>query len=106
VKSIGPVTYSDKFPVLSLFPKDPVADFMQLFMTKSIDWAYEREIRIIMRYKARQTVKIPDECIKEIIFGYKMEEPHKKEIMVDISVMLTPHFGDIDPPHRNGSKNR
>jgi hypothetical protein len=25
---------------------------------------------------------------------------------MDISVMLTPHFGDIDPPHRNGSKNR
>lgn len=90
VRSIGPVTYSDKFPVLSLFPKDPVADFMQLFMTKSIDWAYEREIRIIMRYKARQTVKIPDECIKEIIFGYKMEEPHKKEIMDLIKTKSTP----------------
>lgn len=78
---IEPVIYSEKFPKLSLFPKSLTDDFMQLFITKSKDWEYEKEVRIVMRFKARQTIKIPDKCIKEIIFGYKMEEKHKNEII-------------------------
>ncbi|NOZ47165.1 MAG: DUF2971 domain-containing protein [Chlorobi bacterium] len=90
IGSISPVIYSDKFPQLSLFPKDSIADFMQLFITKSKDWAYEKEVRIIMRYKARHTIKIPDECIKEIIFGYKMEKDDKNEIIDLIKTKSTP----------------
>ena len=89
-KTMGSVKYSDKFPKLSLFPKSPVDDFMQLFITKSEDWAYEKEVRIIMRFKARQTIKIPDNCIKEIILGYKMEKKHKNEIMEIIKTKSSP----------------
>lgn len=90
VGSIGPVTYSDKFPKLSILPKSPVEDFMKLLTTKSNDWEYEKEVRIIMRFKARETIRIPDDCIREVILGHKMEENHKKEIIDLIKTKSTP----------------
>jgi hypothetical protein len=90
VGSIGAVTYSDKFPKLELLPKLPVEDFMKLLTTKSNDWKYEKEIRVVMRFKARETIKIPNNCIREVILGHKMEEKHKKEIIALIKTKSAP----------------
>lgn len=88
--SIGPVTYTNKFPRLSMFPKSATDDFIRLFITKSKDWEYEREIRIINRFKARQIIRIPDECIREVILGYKMGQNSKDEIIRIIESKSTP----------------
>lgn len=90
VGSIGPVTYTNKFPKLELLPKSPVKDFMKLLTTKSKDWEYEKEIRILIRFMARKTITIPDNCIREVIFGHKMDKKHKKEIIELLKTKSTP----------------
>ncbi len=79
--SIGSVLYRSKFPKLSLNPISPELDFIKLLRTKSKEWQYEKEFRIIMRHMARKTLPLPDSAIKEVILGYNMEQKFKDEII-------------------------
>lgn len=54
---------------------------------KAKDWAYEEEYRLTKLYfpfppsNAERTIKIPEECIEEVLLGLKINEKHKTEIL-------------------------
>jgi len=78
--SLGPVVYSETLPKLRLF--EDIVEFQSKQLgTKSKDWDYEEEYRVIKIYAARKTFNYPKEMIKEIYLGYKMEHIEKMEII-------------------------
>jgi len=79
--SLGSVIYSNSFPKLSLFPKSEALDFLKLLRTKSKEWEYEEEYRIVLRGKSRKTIHFTDECIREVILGCNMSEINKNDII-------------------------
>lgn len=79
--SLGSVLYRKKFPRISVNPKNEALDFLKLFRTKSKEWEYENEYRIILPKKARKILKYHDECIKEIILGCNIQDKDKKDII-------------------------
>lgn len=78
--TMGPVMYQTEFPAVGLFDDNPAA-LITLLMTKSEDWRYEDEYRIIKIYGARKTYNFPNDAILEIVLGYRMPEPVKDEIV-------------------------
>ena len=77
--TLGPVIYSNEFPSVGLFDKN-FQGLARILMTKSKDWEYEDEYRVTKIDSARQVFKFPNEAVKEIILGYKMEDDYKDEI--------------------------
>ena len=76
------VSYSNKLPVMSLNKVDTNASYlMKILASKSEDWQYEDEYRIIKNDAARTTYILPEEGIKEIILGQNMPELYKKNIV-------------------------
>ena len=78
--SIGPVIYNNEFPERRL-NDDENNDFLKLFITKSPDWAYENEYRVLKVNQARTKITLSDDCIKEVILGCKMPVGQKDEII-------------------------
>lgn len=72
------------------------------FFTKSRDWAYEQELRMIANPEIADRriespygqniylFKFPSDCLKEIIFGIRMQEDLKRRI-IDMIKTLYPH---------------
>lgn len=78
--TIGPVNYSNDFPSVPLFELTP-KDLLRLIMTKSKHWEYENEFRIIKTLFPRVAFQIPNEAFREIIFGCKISDADKEEII-------------------------
>lgn len=79
--TLSPVIYEKELPKIPLLFNDKYAtSYLRLLTTKSIDWRYEDEYRIVLIEGARTKFYLPPEGIKEIIFGLKMPEQHKEEI--------------------------
>jgi hypothetical protein len=63
-----------------------------IFFTKSADWSYEEELRILAHTKAADLIpakvgdydiclfKFPSDCVKEIFFGCRIPPNKRKEI--------------------------
>jgi hypothetical protein len=73
----------------------------KIFLTKSLHWNYEEELRMFAQYNIGYKIekkdengfdiylfKFPSECLKEIIFGYQMK-PEKK---LEISDIVENHY--------------
>ena len=73
------INYSKVIPEFSLFDRD-YEKVVNLLTTKSIDWKYEDEYRILKINSCNKTIKLDDETIKEIILGCKMNNSVKQEI--------------------------
>jgi hypothetical protein len=70
------VKYTNEYPVIdfSTCSKEEILD--NGLLTKSIDWEYEREYRVI--FPAEMTkLKIPEESLTGVIFGLKTSAEHK-----------------------------
>lgn len=78
--TLGPITYDDKFPTMPLFNLNP-EDLLKLLMTKSKHWEYESEARMIKTLGANITFELPNEAFKEIIFGCKISEVVRNELI-------------------------
>ena len=86
VKSIN---YSDTYPKIefefNLFKNpDNMLKFkaiIQSLTTKSKQWSYEEEVRILTFAKNRIKINFPNDCIKEINLGFKMDEKATNEII-------------------------
>ena len=78
--TLGKVTYQTTLPVKHL--NDTTEQFIQnLLFTKSNDWEYEDEYRMIKMNAANISIKIPLDAILGITFGCKMEQVKKNEII-------------------------
>lgn len=75
---MGEVIYDNSFPEI-VINEDATKSILKLTMTKSIEWSYEKEYRMLS-YGNRKVVTIPNEAIKEILIGHRMKEEYKNEI--------------------------
>lgn len=88
--SLKRVNYSKTFPKIGLF--EPALDlFTKLLCTKSIDWQYEQEFRLVIG-QCNKPLKIIQDAFDEIILGCKIPQAHKKELMA----VLKNNFPNID----------
>jgi hypothetical protein len=82
------VDYVEDRPSLNIFGTDGI----KFFLTKSKDWSYEKEWRMIMPLNEASEIlsvedelihlfEIPGEAIKSIIFGCNMQNTKKNEII-------------------------
>jgi hypothetical protein len=80
----SPVRYYETLPKRGLFDS-PEELYMKMLSTKSTDWEYENEYRILKLNAASKTFTIPLEGIVEVIFGCKMSKDDKDELIKIIS---------------------
>lgn len=78
--TIGTMIYQNEFPKVGLFD-DKVGQLVRILLTKSIEWQYEDECRIIKLHSARKIYKFPDSALLEVILGYNMESALKQTII-------------------------
>lgn len=78
--SLGPVIYNDQLPRVGIFDDTPQG-LTRLLTTKSLDWKYEDEYRLVKIFASKKVFKLPNEAITEIVLGHKMQEVHKQEIL-------------------------
>lgn len=66
------VRYSDTYPVVDFFntPRDEQVD--QIFLTKSEDWCYENEWRIVDHEQGSGIREYPEKLMKSVTFGLRM----------------------------------
>lgn len=80
LESIGKVTYSENYPLVS--PLDEgLNQLRQQLLYKALDWQYENEYRIILMHKADKVVKFPLTCINEIYLGLCISEENKAALL-------------------------
>ncbi|MNK65760.1 hypothetical protein D3C87_850620 [compost metagenome] len=74
--TIGPVTYVEDFPLMSLFPEDgeSVKHMVKMLNSKSPHWTYENEYRLTKSESANKAYELPSEAIKEVVLGCKMRQ--------------------------------
>lgn len=76
------VVYANTFPKRPMFISESDANkyILKLITTKSEHWKYENEVRLIS-FRPRYALTMPNEFVREIIFGVSMNEEDKKEII-------------------------
>jgi hypothetical protein len=75
------VRYEDIAPTLERFPLDELP--LAAVLTKPTCWAHEQEVRLIRKY-GNQALDVPQEMIKEIMFGAAMSDARMKTIMAEV----------------------
>ncbi|MBN1968780.1 MAG: DUF2971 domain-containing protein, partial [Candidatus Delongbacteria bacterium] len=78
------VDYPSKFPTYNYFENkfDKKILYTQFhFATKSKDWKYEKELRIVKYNKIRGKIQFKKEIICEVIFGYKTDKEIIKKVL-------------------------
>lgn len=71
------VSYTNEYPVYN-YLKDKNDFVKQMFFTKSNEWSYEGEIRVLKNKK--ENYKFNEKCLKEVIFGCNTSESDKKTL--------------------------
>lgn len=88
------VEYSSKYPDInfyeSMMSTDWANDIVRLLITKSIDWKYEEEYRLLSWDKSNVGVKLPKYAIREIVLGYRMK-PHNKAVIHNLAIRELKH---------------
>ncbi len=88
------VKYTSEYPIINPYVSEyKPEDFFDLLTTKSKDWKYENEWRIIYSEHPNEFLKIPEEIITAIYFGVRC---NKNDISETISLLSlkkhTPNF--------------
>ncbi|MDF9801303.1 hypothetical protein OKW21_006612 [Catalinimonas alkaloidigena] len=78
--TFGPIMYDTNFPQFSLFD-DNNENFIKQTFSKSDIWEYEDEYRVLKNGFSRKVVSLQSNVIEEIIFGYKMDQKLKFELL-------------------------
>ena len=76
-----PVTYSEEYPKIDILNSSPDEQVQAFLRTKAIDWKYEEEWRIIDVRKGPGYKTVPREMLSEIIFGAKINQKDKEEVI-------------------------
>ncbi len=72
------VSYTKEYPIYNYLKNKN--DFVnQMFFTKSNEWSYEGEIRVLKNKKGNY--KFKEKCLKEVIFGCNISEGDKKTLI-------------------------
>lgn len=74
------VTYTDKYPVLNAYRME-LPEWNTRLLTKSNDWGYEQEYRIVWFYGADKKLIVDNGIISKVILGCQMSDPDREEII-------------------------
>lgn len=74
------VEYSDTYPSVDFFNTPNEHQVGPIFLTKSTDWKYENEWRIIDHENGSGLRKYPKELMKSVTFGLRMAQENKDKI--------------------------
>lgn len=75
------VEYMEQYPIINVYKMTMDKRITKLFWTKSIDWKYEDEYRIIWYDGANKTLEIDSGIIGKVILGCQIRENGKDEII-------------------------
>ena len=75
------VNYVKEFPYIDAFEGSNADNLITVLTTKAIQWQYEDEFRLILLNGTNQIVTLSDHVIQELIFGIRMRDYHKEEII-------------------------
>jgi hypothetical protein len=84
VLDLVPILYSDSKPQINFFEamlannSDEVQTF---YASKSSDWAYENEFRLVMYNRSNFALKFGPELVKQVIFGCRTPESERAAII-------------------------
>jgi len=80
------VKYSVKYPLLIPKGRDDIKPTRKSFMTKAINWSYEKEWRLIMvgRANKNRVISMRKYSFNTIYLGCKIPDEHKDEILEEI----------------------
>ena len=76
-----PVNYVKILPYIDAFEGSNADNVITVLTTKAIRWKYENELRLILLNGTNQVVRLSDRVIQEVIFGIRMSDHHKEEII-------------------------
>ncbi len=76
-----PVNYVKNFPYIDAFEGSNTDNLITALTTKAMPWKYENEFRLILINGTNQAVRLSDRVIQEVIFGIRMKDDHKEEII-------------------------
>ena len=76
-----PVSYRSDYPRVDFFKAPPAEQVDPIFLTKSPDWCYEREWRIIDHTRDRGLRDYPEELMTGVIFGMQMSDKDKQSVV-------------------------
>lgn len=85
-----PVEYSPNYPDIDILKTPPEDQVHAFLFTKALDWEYEKEWRIIDHEKGSGDKKFPQEMLKEVIFGARMDTKDKRAIVKWVEDRDTP----------------
>lgn len=78
--TIGRIIYTEEPIKIPFGNTEDVNRYLDLFFTKSPEWNYEQEIRILKSYFSNKKIKLNRNTISEIVFGMNTEAKNIKEI--------------------------
>lgn len=84
--SLEKVEYSEKYPFIDAYRMSSDERLKYQLLTKSPEWQYEKEYRLIWFKGANKKLRIDEGIIKRVILGCKMTQVDKDEI---ISILKT-----------------
>ncbi len=90
----GLVYYADDYPIISPLTNVHEQMFLQT-NTKAKFWNYEIEYRFAKFNNSRNVVKVPPDCIKEVILGCAISKQHRNEI-IEFTTQNLPHVKIYD----------
>lgn len=90
-----PVTYLDEIPVISLDDRmnNGGTNVFEAYTTKSVEWSYEKEFRVIRPHTSESIQKLPyDDLICTVIGGVKISVNDEKKLRKICESSNIPYF--------------
>lgn len=78
------IDYVDEFPYIDGFDESNDKNLIRVLKTKARPWDYEQEHRLILLNGTNKAVKLSDSVIQDVVFGIRMDEKFKKEIIATL----------------------
>jgi hypothetical protein len=78
---LGEVEYREEYPIINVYRTEEHEKITKLFWTKSIEWKYENEYRIIWYDGANKTLRIDSGIIGVVILGCRINQNDKDRII-------------------------
>lgn len=81
------ISYETEYPLLNPYTSSFTSDeYLRVVTTKSKDWEYEREWRLVYYDNANQLLDFPDDIIKSVYFGVNCSSDHLRECLEFLKV--------------------
>jgi hypothetical protein len=78
---LRPVNYTGEYPFINGYRTSDEKTTNKIVWTKSKDWEYEEEYRVLWWKGANKPLKIPDGIIRRVVLGYQVSPTDKTEMI-------------------------